>query len=158
MLNKFFSDCRYVPQLQRYSPTKLCDGAQMAHLWRFFASCISASRVQYISNLHSKFAQRPHHVWKYGRHPVCDRCDQARKKKKKGDRKKKETGQKHNVLMCGSMVGIQSATAVIRRGKKRRKEKERRKKQDKSIMSSSATQRGHNKNTITSVYLFDLYR
>jgi len=25
-----FSDCRYVPQLQRYSPTKLCDGAQMA--------------------------------------------------------------------------------------------------------------------------------
>ena len=21
----------------------------------------------------SKFALRPHHVWKYGRHPVCDR-------------------------------------------------------------------------------------
>jgi len=25
-----------------------------------------ASRVQYISDLHSKFALRPHHVWKYG--------------------------------------------------------------------------------------------
>ena len=28
--NNFFSDCRYVPWLRRYSPTKLCDGAQMA--------------------------------------------------------------------------------------------------------------------------------
>jgi len=38
-----------------------------------FASCISASRVQHISDLHSKFALRPHHVWKYGRHPISDR-------------------------------------------------------------------------------------
>jgi len=30
LLNKFFSDFQYVPQLQRYSPTMLCDGAQMA--------------------------------------------------------------------------------------------------------------------------------
>jgi len=29
--------------------------------------------MQYISDLHSKFALRPNHVWKYGRHPVCDR-------------------------------------------------------------------------------------
>ena len=28
-----FSDCRYVPHLRRYSPTKLCDGAQMAIFW-----------------------------------------------------------------------------------------------------------------------------
>ena len=28
--NNFFSDCRYMPQLRRYSPTKLCDGAKMA--------------------------------------------------------------------------------------------------------------------------------
>ena len=28
LLNKFFSDCRYVPSLQRYSPTRLCDGAE----------------------------------------------------------------------------------------------------------------------------------
>ena len=28
----------------------------------FFASCMSASRVQYVSDLHPKFAPRPHHV------------------------------------------------------------------------------------------------
>jgi len=27
--------------------------------------------VQRISHLHSKFALRPDHVWKYGRHPIC---------------------------------------------------------------------------------------
>jgi len=31
-----------------------------------------ASHVQHISDLHSKFALRPHHVWKYGRHPTCN--------------------------------------------------------------------------------------
>ena len=40
LLKKFFSDCRYLPYLQRYSPTKLCDGAQMAIFVDFFASCI----------------------------------------------------------------------------------------------------------------------
>jgi len=40
LLNKFFSDCRYVRYLQRYSLTKFCDGAQMASFWLFFASCI----------------------------------------------------------------------------------------------------------------------
>jgi len=66
MLKKFFSDCRYVPYLRRYSPTKLRDGAKMAIFGDFFASC-------HISELHSKFALRPHHVWKYGRHPISDR-------------------------------------------------------------------------------------
>jgi len=28
--------------------------------------------VQHVSDLHSKFALRPHHVWKYPRHPICD--------------------------------------------------------------------------------------
>jgi len=31
----------------------------------------SASRVQQVSDLHLKFALRQHHVWKYGRHPIC---------------------------------------------------------------------------------------
>jgi len=26
-----------------------------------------------IPNMHSKFALRPHHAWKYGRHPISDR-------------------------------------------------------------------------------------
>jgi len=29
--------------------------------------------VQHISDLHSKFTLGPHHVWKYGRHPISDR-------------------------------------------------------------------------------------
>jgi len=35
-LTSFFFDCQYVPYLRRYSPTKLCYGAQMAKFWRFF--------------------------------------------------------------------------------------------------------------------------
>jgi len=31
--------------------------------------------VQYISDLHSKFALRPHHVWKYGRHSISNGWD-----------------------------------------------------------------------------------
>jgi len=29
--------------------------------------------VQDILDMYSKFALRPHHVWKYGRHPIPDR-------------------------------------------------------------------------------------
>ena len=50
----------------------MCDGTQMAYFWRFFVSCISASRVHQVSEMHSKFALRPHHVRKYGRHPIYD--------------------------------------------------------------------------------------
>ena len=32
----------------------------------------AASRVEHISDLHPKFALRPHHVRKYGRHAICD--------------------------------------------------------------------------------------
>jgi len=41
--------------------------------WRFLRLVFSASRVQHISDMDSKFALRPHHVWKYGRHPISDR-------------------------------------------------------------------------------------
>jgi len=54
------------------SPTKLCDGAKHGD---FLRPVFSASRVQHISDMHSKFALRPHHVWKYGRHPISDRWD-----------------------------------------------------------------------------------
>jgi len=32
----------------------------------FLRPVFSASRVQHVSDIHSKFALRPHHVWKYG--------------------------------------------------------------------------------------------
>jgi len=44
----------------------------MATFWRFLGPAFPASRAQNTSDLHSKFALRPHHVWKYGRHPICD--------------------------------------------------------------------------------------
>ena len=41
----------------------------------FLGPAFPASRVQHVSDLHSKFALRPHHVWKYGRHPISDGWD-----------------------------------------------------------------------------------
>jgi len=38
----------------------------------FLRPVFAASRVQHVSDLHLKFALRPHHVWKYGVHPICD--------------------------------------------------------------------------------------
>ena len=47
----------------------------MVPRWRFLSTFLrpvfAASRVQHISDLHSKFALGPHHVSKYGRHPTC---------------------------------------------------------------------------------------
>jgi len=51
----------------------------MVPRWRFLATFLcpvfSQSRVQHVSDLHPKFALRPHHVWKYVRHPICDGWD-----------------------------------------------------------------------------------
>jgi len=71
LLNNF-SDCRYVPYLQTYSPTTLCDGAQMAIFDDFLRPVFAASAGQQVSDLHLKFALRPHDVCKYGRHPICN--------------------------------------------------------------------------------------
>jgi len=53
----------------------------MAIFGKFLHPVFSASRVQHVSNLHLKFALRPHHVCKYGRYP----------KARKTSRKKEET-------------------------------------------------------------------
>jgi len=51
----------------------------MVPRWQIFGNFLGpafpVSRVhgvQHISDLFSKFALRPHHVWKYGRHPIWD--------------------------------------------------------------------------------------
>jgi len=41
----------------------------------FLHHVFSASRVRHISDLHSKFALRPHRMWKYARHPICGGWD-----------------------------------------------------------------------------------
>jgi len=46
--------------------------------WRIFGYFLrpvfSTSRMhmQHVSDLHLKFALRSHHMWKYGRHPICN--------------------------------------------------------------------------------------
>jgi len=47
----------------------------MVPKWHFLRPVFSASHMQQISDMHSKFALRPHHMWKYGRHPISDRWD-----------------------------------------------------------------------------------
>jgi len=51
----------------------------MVPRWRFFVSFLhnvfSASRVQQVSDMDSKFALRPHHVCRYGSHQISDRWD-----------------------------------------------------------------------------------
>jgi len=73
LLNNFFpivDTCLSCEDRAQQSCAMVCS-------WRFFASFLRAvfpvSSVQHISDLHSKFSLRPHHVLKYGRHPVCDR-------------------------------------------------------------------------------------
>ena len=86
-LRSFFSDCQYVPQLRRYGPTKLCDGAQMAYFWRFLRPAFPASRVQHVSDLHPKLALGPHMCGS-----MADiQCATAENRRgKKIDRKKKK--------------------------------------------------------------------
>ena len=81
LLNNFFSDCRYVPWLRSYSPTKLCDGAQMAIFGDFLRPVFSASLVQQASDLHLKFRT------KATRYPVktsrCQNVPQSKRPKSK---------------------------------------------------------------------------
>jgi len=73
LLNNFFpivDTCLSCADIARQS-------CAMVRRWRFLATFLrpvfSASRVQHISDLQSKFTLGPHHVWKYGRHPISDR-------------------------------------------------------------------------------------
>jgi len=82
LLNKFFSDCWYVPQLRRYSR----QSCVMVSRWRFLRPVFSASRVQHVSDLHLKCALRPHHVWKYETSNLRRlRLGKEKKKKKKSE-------------------------------------------------------------------------
>jgi len=49
---------------------------QLCADYDFLHPVFPASRVQHISDMHSKFALSPHHVWKYGRHPISDRWEE----------------------------------------------------------------------------------
>ena len=71
LLNKFFP---IVDTWLRCEDTAR-QSCAMVPRWRFLSTFLhpvfSESRVQQVSDLHLKFALRPHHVWKYDRHPIC---------------------------------------------------------------------------------------
>ena len=72
MLNKFFPivdtclNCEDIAQ-------QTCG---MVRRWQFLATFLRpvfpSRRGQHVSDLHSKFTLGPHHVPKYGRHPISD--------------------------------------------------------------------------------------
>jgi len=53
--------------------------------------------VQHVSDLHPKFAIKPHHVWKYDRHTETA---EIRPGKKERRRKKKKKPQDENIMVC----------------------------------------------------------
>ena len=83
-------------QLRRYSPTKLCNGATFLH------PVFPASRVQHISDLHSKFALRPHRV--------ADIQSLTAENRLKEERKIETTGQKYNGQNRAAIIIVQLRT------------------------------------------------
>jgi len=80
-----------MPQLQRYSPTKLCDGAQMAIFGDFFASCIfsepRAARFRPTSYIRTKASMAD----------IQSATAEIRQGKK---RRRKKTPQDENIMVC----------------------------------------------------------
>jgi len=96
LLNKFFpivDMCLSCEDIARQS-------CAMVPRWRFLATFLHPafpeSRVQQLSDLHLKFALRPHHVWKYGSNLQPLRLGEERIKEER--RKIEITGQKYNGL------------------------------------------------------------
>ena len=70
MFNKFFFRLAIHASAAKIWPEKVVRWCQNGD---FLRPVSSASHVQHISDMYSKFALRPHNVWKYGRHPISDR-------------------------------------------------------------------------------------
>jgi len=77
----YFSDCRYMPQLRRYSPTKLSDSAQMAIFcvifcvlyfpraaWSTFQTCIVNSHFEVATPTRRGFSGRGYHALTWRSH------------------------------------------------------------------------------------------
>ena len=77
-LTSFFlivDTCLSCEDIARQRCTTVPTGPHGDFIASFLRPVFPASRLQHISDLHSKFALRPHHVLKYGRHPVCSHWD-----------------------------------------------------------------------------------
>jgi len=72
LLNKFFFQLSIHALVAKIWPDKVVGWCPDGNFGNFLRAVFSASHVQHVSDLHSKFTLRPHHVWKYGRHPISD--------------------------------------------------------------------------------------
>jgi len=70
LLNKFFLRLSIHALVAKIRPNKVVRWCRDGN---FLRPVFAASHIQRISDLHSKFALRPHHVPKYGKHPISDR-------------------------------------------------------------------------------------
>jgi len=61
--------------LAKQKQTRMWANVRWCQNGDFLRPIFPASLVQHISDLHSKFALGPHHLRKYGRHPICDLWD-----------------------------------------------------------------------------------
>ena len=71
LLNNFFpivDTCLNCEDIARQSCAMV---PRSRFLATFLRPVFSASRLQQVSDMRSKFALRPHHMWKYGRLPMC---------------------------------------------------------------------------------------
>jgi len=76
LLNKFLFWLSIRALIAKTYPDKVVRWCPDGDFWRLFLRPVfSASRAQYVSDLHSKFALRTHHVWNFGRHPTSDCWD-----------------------------------------------------------------------------------
>ena len=69
LLNKFFFRLSIRAKIQPNKVVRWCPDGDLAS---FFRPVFPPSRVPHFSDLHPKLALRPHHAWKYGRHPTFE--------------------------------------------------------------------------------------
>ena len=72
VFSKFFFRLLIHAFAAKIQPNKVVWWCQNGELLR---PVFAASHMPHISDMHSKFALRPHYVWKYDRHPISGRWD-----------------------------------------------------------------------------------
>jgi len=65
----------------------------MANLWPFLHTVFSASHVQHVSHLRSKFALKPHHVRRL-------RLGEEKEEEEEEEEEEETTGRKYNIRIC----------------------------------------------------------
>jgi len=88
LLLKFFFRLSIHALVVKIQPNKVVRWGQDVIFVSFSRPVFPTSRMQHVSDLHLKFALRPHHVWKYGRRPLCYCClGEERKKDRRYNKK-----------------------------------------------------------------------